>query len=464
MLRFRITLVAVVAAACAIALTMVLSYRHVGALVGEEDERALLERGDTVVALLDAGRTPPARPGYTEQLLRADGTVTPLAAGRPALPVSPGAREVARGGAGSDLRDEYVGQAEYGILTRPLSRGGAVMIGHSYQGIRTLEDAFGRRVAWTAVTAVAGAALLTWLAVGRVLRPVNRLVRATRRITTTHDLATPLPAPASGEIGELTRGFAAMLGALRQSHDQQRRLVEDAGHELRTPLTSVRAGAELLQRARGRLDPEDEAQILDTLVTETVALDDLVRELVELATDRYTGEEPESVDLAVVAEDAAQRCRQRTGRPVAVTVRGRPVAAHARPRAVQRCVDNLLGNAVKFSPADTPVTIEVDGCRLSVRDRGPGIPPGEELAVFDRFHRGPATQATPGSGLGLAIVHDLVTADGGTVSARTSDDGGAVVGFTLPPHVPPARRTLRRQRRADPVADGHGRPPGGILC
>ncbi|OII59596.1 hypothetical protein BJP40_13360 [Streptomyces sp. CC53] len=142
----------------------------------------------------------------------------------------------------------------------------------------------------------------------------------------------------------------------------------------------------------------------------------------------------------------------RTGRTVTVTVdAAAAVRVRARPRAIQRCIDNLIGNAVKFSPADTPVTVETvetAGRRLSVRDHGPGIPPGEELAVFDRLHRGPGTQATPGSGLGLAIVHDLVTADGGSVFARTADGGGAVVGFTLPPHAPPprARRTRPRPR------------------
>ncbi|GHF65781.1 two-component sensor histidine kinase [Streptomyces mashuensis] len=454
MLRTKVTFVVVAAATFAITLTTFLSYRHVGGLVGEELERGLLDRGDTVVALLDTGRTPPPRPEFTEQVLRPDGTALPPAGGRAPLPVSPGAREVARTGAGSDLRDAVVDGAEYGILTRPLRGGGAVMIGQSYRGAEALENAFMWRVTWTAVAAVGGAALLSWLALGRILRPVNRLVRATRQITTTQDLSAALPPAGGGEIGELTRGFDAMLSALRRSRAQQQQLVQDAGHELRTPLTSVRGSAELLQRARGRLAPEDEEQILDTLVTETVALDDLVRELVELATDRYTGEEPQAVDLAAVAQDAAHRCRQRTGRTVMVTAAvmdgGRAGAdgagpVHARPRAVQRCVDNLIGNAVKFSPADTPVTVEVDGCRLSVRDHGPGIPPGEERTVFDRFHRGPGTQGTPGSGLGLAIVHDLVTTDGGTVFARTAEDGGAVVGFTLPPHAP-LRGGRRRER------------------
>lgn len=187
------------------------------------------------------------------------------------------------------------------------------MVGQSYAGATRVDNQSLWRITWTTAAAIGFAALLGWLVLGRILRPVRRLATATRRITTTQDLATPLPAAGSDEIGQLTHSFEHMLAALRRSRAQQQQLVQDAGHELRTPLTSVRGSAELFQQAHGRLDPKGEEQILTTLVTETAALDDLMRELVELATDRRTEEEPEAVDLAVAAEDSAQRCRLRTG-------------------------------------------------------------------------------------------------------------------------------------------------------
>ncbi|KNB53277.1 hypothetical protein AC230_07075 [Streptomyces caatingaensis] len=444
-------------------LAAVMSYRGVGALVGDELERGLDDRASTVATLLAAGRTPPARPGTTEQTVSAGGTVRPLTPGRAALPVPPEALRVARTGTGEARADVLVGGTEYGTLTRPLPGGGAVMVGQSHERAARVDDQFLWRITWTTAAAVALAAVLGWLVLGRILRPVRRLAGATRRITTTQDLATPLPPAGSDEIGQLTHSFAHMLAALRRSRDQQRRLVQDASHELRTPLTSVRGSAELLQRARGRLAPEDEEQILTTLVTETAALDDLVRELVELATDRYAQEEPEAVDLAVAAEDGARRVRRRTGRTVLVVEDDAhpPVPVRARPRAVQRCVDNLLSNAVKFSPEGTPVTVRVAGGELAVRDRGPGIAPAERHAVFDRFYRGSRTQATPGSGLGLAIVHDIVTADAGTVFATTAEGGGAEVGFRLPPYgraAPDGPAPRRRARGAPGTAAG---PPDG---
>ncbi|WP_330335317.1 HAMP domain-containing histidine kinase [Streptomyces sp. NBC_00536] len=452
MLRTKITLVVVAAAALAMTLAAFLSYRGVSDVVAEQFDHALEDRAVTVVALLGASRTPPVRPDTTEQVLSAEGAVRPLDPGRPALPAPESALAVARGERSGAREDITVDGAEYGVLTVPLpgnssgggGGGGALMVAQHYAGAERIDHAFLWRVPWTTVAATALSALLSWLALDRILLPVRRLARVTRDITTTRDLttaqdlATALPQAGRDEIGQLTRSFASMFDALRRSRAQQQRLVQDASHELRTPLTSVRGSAELLQRGRGRLAPEDEEQILTTLVTEAAALDTLVRELVDLATDRSTEEEPAEVDLTAEAEDAAHRHRQRTGRTVTVTARA-PVPVRARPRAVRRCVDNLLSNALKFSPGDTPVTVHVEGARLSVRDHGPGIAPDERDAVFDRFYRGPRTQAVPGSGLGLAIVHDLVTADDGTVFATAAPDGGAEVGFRLPPHAPRAR-------------------------
>ncbi|MFJ2740728.1 ATP-binding protein [Streptomyces sp. NPDC087440] len=452
LLRTKITAVVVAAAALAMTLAAVMSYRGVSDLVGEELERGLEDRMHTVHTLVAAGLAPPPRRGIADQVVSERGTVRRLAPSGPDIPVSAAALKVARTGKGTHLEDLVVDGTEYGVLTQPLPRGGAVMVAQSYEGAARVDDAFLWRVTGTTAAALALSALLSWLVVGRLLRPVRRLARTTAHITATRDLTAELPPAGSDEVGQLTRSFAAMLTALRRSRDQQQRLVQDASHELRTPLTSVRGSAELLQRGRGRLAAKDEEQILSTLVTETAALDDLVRELVELATDRYTDEPPAAVDLAVLAEDTALRHRARTARTITVTT-DRPLPVRARPRALQRCVDNLLNNALKFSPADTPVAVHVEGCRLSVRDRGPGIDAADREAVFDRFYRGARTQSTPGSGLGLAIVHDSVTADGGTVFAADAEGGGAEVGFVLPSAEPETyaptggRRPRRRSGR-----------------
>ncbi|MCX4683159.1 HAMP domain-containing histidine kinase [Kitasatospora purpeofusca] len=487
MLRTRITLVVVAATLLAVVVSVVSSYRGVTGMVADQFDRALVDRADAVAAVLDAGRVPAERPDTAEQLLLPDGTVRPLSPGRAALPVPPGALDVARSGEGRLTAETTVGDRTFGVLVQGRGEGhGALVVSQDYAEAERMDQEFLGRISWTTAGSAAACAALSWLLIGRILRPMRRLARAAERISSTQDLGTALPAAGRDEVGRLTLAFEVMLDALRRSREAQQRLVQNASHELRTPLTSVRGSAELLQRARGRLAPEDEEKILGTLVSESVALDGLVRELVELATDRQADEDPVPLDLAAAAEDCADRFRRRTGRVISVVTvttgaagtagagpdRDGAVVVLARPRALHRCIDNLLANAVKFSPGDTPVAVLVEtavvgtavvgtaspgperggtggrgrarpgvpSVRLVVRDHGPGIGPEERDAVFDRFYRGAGTQSTPGSGLGLAIVHDLVTADRGTVFAGTGPGGGAEVGFTLPRAVPAPRR------------------------
>ncbi|MCM6773569.1 HAMP domain-containing histidine kinase [Nocardia sp. CDC159] len=430
MLRARITLVAVTAVVAAIVVAIVTAYQGVAPLVADHVDRGLSDRADTVVALLDSGAPVPERPDMTEQLLDPDGSVRPLTPDRAALPVSDADRAVARGGQATAYTDIVLDGKDYGVFTKALPGGGAVMVGQNQAEVAHIDHQFLWRTGWITALAVLAAAAFSWLLIGRILRPIRELADTTARITATGELSARLPEAGRDEIGELTRNFNAMLAALRLSRAQQHRLVEDAGHELRTPLTSIRGSAELLHRANGRLSREDESRVLTTLVQEAKALDALVGELVDLATDHDIAEAATTVHLPDLAEDCAQRFRRRTGRVITVTAED-PAPVRARPRALARCVDNLVDNALKYSPDDTSVEIRIRRGRLGVRDHGPGIDAADRQAVFDRFYRADRTRATPGSGLGLAIVHDIVTAHGGTVFATDHAAGGAEVGFEL---------------------------------
>ena len=103
------------------------------------------------------------------------------------------------------------------------------------------------------------------------------------------------------------------------------------------------------------------------------------------------------------------------------------------PRSsLERAITNLVDNACKFDQSGGPIAVVVDGGTLTVLDRGPGIPAGEEERIFDRFHRADAARTMPGSGLGLSIVRDVVARANGTVAASAREGGGASIGFTLP--------------------------------
>jgi two-component system sensor histidine kinase MprB len=154
-------------------------------------------------------------------------------------------------------------------------------------------------------------------------------------------------------------------------------------------------------------------------------------ELVELATDRSSDEPVQLVDLADLATAVADRVRRRSGRVITLVVESEGLAV-ARPVMIERAIANLVDNAVKYSPATSPIEVRVEQSTVEVLDRGPGIP--EELVdrIFERFYRTPEARGRPGSGLGLAIVQQAIERHGGTVWARPRDGGGLVVGFELP--------------------------------
>jgi two-component system sensor histidine kinase MprB len=97
-----------------------------------------------------------------------------------------------------------------------------------------------------------------------------------------------------------------------------------------------------------------------------------------------------------------------------------------------RAVANLLDNAGKFSPPETPVEVTLRGGRLEVRDHGPGFAAADLPRVFERFFRAVGARSTPGSGLGLAIVQQVAEEHGGRAFAANAEGGGAVVGFEVP--------------------------------
>ena len=103
-----------------------------------------------------------------------------------------------------------------------------------------------------------------------------------------------------------------------------------------------------------------------------------------------------------------------------------------RRAALARAVSNLLDNAVKFSPAGSPVDVTVAAGAIAVADRGPGVAPEDRDRIFDRFHRADSSRTLPGSGLGLAIVADTAAAHGGSTFVEDRLGGGAVIGLRLP--------------------------------
>jgi two-component system sensor histidine kinase MprB len=135
-----------------------------------------------------------------------------------------------------------------------------------------------------------------------------------------------------------------------------------------------------------------------------------------------------SVDRLV--EDAVDRARRRSSREFALSVV--PFTVDAPARLLARAVGNLVDNAVKFSPDDTVIEVQVRPGRVTVRDHGPGFEDVDLPLVFDRFYRAVGARSLSGSGLGLAIVRRAAEESGATASAANAPGGGALLEIRWP--------------------------------
>jgi PAS domain S-box-containing protein len=232
----------------------------------------------------------------------------------------------------------------------------------------------------------------------------------------------------------------AMISAVRDVTERKRLdqaqqdFVAMAGHDLGSPLTVLRARAQLLQR-RQRYDEESIAAILE----QTARMDRLIGDLRELAKVEGGGLsiQSEDVDLVALAQEAVERARTlTTGRAVGVAVPETPVMVAGDRDRLGQVLDNLLGNAVKYSPhgSEVLVTVEAVGREacLRVADQGPGIPIDALPRLFERFYRGQHAAEEAGLGLGLYISRMLVEAHGGRIWAASTPGAGSTFSIALP--------------------------------
>ena len=287
---------------------------------------------------------------------------------------------------------------------------------------------------------IGGAATAGLLVSRAALRPVHQLTDAVEHVARTEDLTVRMPVSGNDEIARLSESFNAMTAALQSSRDEQKRLVDDAGHELRTPLTSLRTTIDLLIRSEesGRPLPEGKrTELLTGARTQMRELTVLIADLLELSRpEQAAPAAARSVALHEVVENAIERVRPRGAAretPVTISAKIDPWFTHGDAAALERAVVNLLDNAVKFAPPGSEVDVRLVHGELTVRDRGPGVPPEELPHVFERFWRSPSARAMPGSGLGLAIAARAVREAGGSVALEAAPDGvGAVARLRLP--------------------------------
>ncbi len=292
---------------------------------------------------------------------------------------------------------------------------------------------------------LAALAVLTLWAVKIGLAPLERMQRAARSIAAGTLSRRVEPASESTEVGRLGLALNEMLRRIQEafakreaSEERMRRFLADASHELRTPLSSVRGYAELFRLGMAE-EPGKLAQAMRRIEDESERMSALVEDLLTLARlDQVRAPAREPVDLGALMSDLVLDARLSVPkRDIAVRVRGEArVIGDA--GQLRRAMSNLLSNALRHTPEETPIELSLDGdgdeVTFTVRDHGEGLTPGTEDEVFERFWRGDSARgrADGGSGLGLAIVAAIVSTHGGSHSASAHEGGGALFSISVP--------------------------------
>jgi|SRR5579862_759646 len=225
--------------------------------------------------------------------------------------------------------------------------------------------------------------------------------------------------------------------ALRRSDAMKTALLRAVSHDLRTPLMAILTSASALARPDFALDDVERTELLDTVLEEARRLDRLVANLLDLSRLQAGAAVPEfalvSVDDLVVE---ALEGLGADGLRIDISLPEDPATVRVDPHQVQRALANLLENALKYSPADEPVSVRVASTSTDVLvrviDRGPGVLQQEAERIFSPFQRGSVQDGTRGAGLGLAIAQGFAEANGGRVWVESHAGQGATFVLALP--------------------------------
>ena len=292
--------------------------------------------------------------------------------------------------------------------------------------------------------ALFGSTMLSLFLARTIVAPIRLLSNAAIRVRQGRgrDVEVPRLPERRDEIGSLARTISDMTAALRSRIDGVESFAADVAHEIKNPLASLRSAIESLPRVE---DPELRGKLLDIATHDVRRIDRLVTEIsdasrIDAEMSRATLERIDLTDLVNAIVGSREDRAENLSHSIAIKHTGwSAIVVGVAPR-LERVIENLLDNAVSFSPKDAPIEVALDNdgenVVLTVSDSGPGIPEDAREKIFQRFHsvRPEAEDFGNHSGLGLAIARTIAEAHDGSLTAVTRADGkqGACLRFSLP--------------------------------
>jgi two-component system sensor histidine kinase ChvG len=386
---------------------------------------------------------------------------------RPQDPPSETARETdltpelraALGGRYGAVTRETPGQRSLTLFSAvPIRAGdsvvGAVVVSQStFRVLRAIYDVR-LRIFEVVVGSMLAAAMLTTIAAMTIVRPLRRL---RRQATALIDRRGPLPASFPGssrkdELGDLARALEDLSHRVNEHIGLLEGFAADVAHEFKNPLASIRTAAEMIGQSEL---PADRDRFLAMMLRDVDRLERMVSGAREIARidGAIQSEAADRLSIAAVVRDAVETTLVvHPGCSIDLHAGDERLVVSASRQRLAQVFENLLSNAVSFTPAGTAIDVTISGsateCTVAVADRGPGVPEAHMERIFERFfsYRPTSTRADH-VGLGLAIAGRIVQGYGGTIRVSNRDGGGSIFEVRLPARVARANESREYSSR-----------------
>ncbi len=305
--------------------------------------------------------------------------------------------------------------------------------------LRSYAETVQRRLILLVIFSTAVALTIALALTRYIARPIAELDASIRQLGAA-DFTRPITVRGPEDLQTLGERLDWLRRRLAELEAQKNRFLRHLSHELKTPLTALREGAELLKDEIGGPLAPPQRQVVTIMRDNSVKLQRLIEDMLDYQRALHAAASllPRSIALDALVGDVAK------GHELAMRAKGQQlvmeldkVMVEADPEKLRSIVDNLLGNAVKFTPAGGTITVTARAngpeAIIDVMDSGPGVPADERESVFDSFFRGRAKASgrVEGTGLGLAIAREFTEAHGGRISV-VAGEGGAHFRVKLP--------------------------------
>ena len=351
------------------------------------------------------------------------------------------------GGVPFDAEVEVDGpDQDWRVVALPLQNAnGSVVVGLPTNTNRQIINEYGVIGGRFGVLLLFLSGLAIWLTITSALRPLKEVERTAEAVKSGKFSSRLVQHHGKTEIGRINRALNSMLDSIEsavrgkdKTLSQMRRFVSDASHELRTPLVTVRGYAELYRMGAIK-SKQDLAEAMGRIESEAIRMSGLVESLLTLTRmdelENMKKKPSDLIDLAQASVKDASVAHQEISFRVSTEMK--TCILEIDGDRIKQVLTNLLANASRFAPKSSEVTVEIkdlgESIRVSVIDRGEGVPESLREKIFDRFYRidNSRNRETGGSGLGLAIAKSIIDAHGGKIWVDQTPGGGATFSFEL---------------------------------